>query len=71
MASDKKLMTANEYIASLPPGHKGPNELEDQIDKLLKENHVLTLKISFLETALQSARNDADNQRAIANIPRY
>lgn len=64
-------MTANEYIASIPKDDRGPLDLERQIDELIKENKRLHSKISQLEGDLQSARNDADNQRAMANIPRY
>ena len=63
--------TANEYIASLPKDYKGPMDLEQQVDELQKENQKLKSQISELETSVQEARNDADNQRAFANIPRY
>jgi len=63
--------TANEYIASLPKDYKGPMDLEQQVDELQKENQKLKSQISELEKSVQEARNDADNQRAFANIPRY
>jgi chaperonin cofactor prefoldin len=66
----KKKMTANEYIASLPDD-RGPLDLEKRIDLLIKENNRLHKEISKLKSDLQSAQNDADNQRAMANIPRY
>jgi len=66
----KKKMTANEYIASIPDD-RGPLDLEKRIDNLIKENEHLHSEIRQLKMDLQSAQNDADNQRAMANIPRY
>jgi cell division protein FtsB len=63
--------TANEYIASIPKDQRGPLDLERQIDELVLENKKLRRQISELEGQVQSARNDADNQRAFANIPQY
>ena len=66
----KKKMTANEYIASIPDD-RGPLDLEKRIDNLIKENEHLHSEIRQLKMDLQQAQNDADNQRAMANIPRY
>lgn len=63
-------MTANEYIASIPDD-RGPLDLEKRIDNLIKENKNLHAEIRQLKIDLQHAQNDADNQRAMANIPRY
>jgi|13_taG_2_1085334.scaffolds.fasta_scaffold226308_1 hypothetical protein len=66
----EKKITANEYIASIPDD-RGPLDLERRIDNLIKENEYLHSEIRQLKMDLQSAQNDADNQRAMANIPRY
>ena len=66
----EKKITANEYIASIPDD-RGPLDLERRIDNLIKENEHLHSEIRQLKTDLQHAQNDADNQRAMANIPRY
>ena len=105
--ADKRKMTTNEYIRSLPP--KDPKDIavgillkenrktRESIDELkLKsvrlveeakkeadelmmakitkyENEIATLKktISELEQQLLTAQNDADANRAMANIPQY
>ena len=46
-------------------------DLEKRIDNLIKENEHLHSEIRQLKMDLQQAQNDADNQRAMANIPRY
>jgi len=66
----KEKMTANEYIASLPDD-RGPLDLERRIDDLITENKRLRRENSELKKAVQTAQNDADTQRAMANIPRY
>ena len=66
----EKKLTANEYIANIPDD-RGPLDLERRIDNLIKENENLHSEIRQLKMDLQNAQNDADNQRAMANIPRY
>ena len=66
----EKKLTANEYIANIHDD-RGPLDLERRIDNLIKENENLHSEIRQLKMDLQNAQNDADNQRAMANIPRY
>ena len=55
----------------MPLDDRGPLDLERQIDELTAENSKLKQEIIELKGQVQDARNDADNQRALANIPRY
>ena len=67
----KKKMTANDYIKNIDNDDRGPLDLERRIDDLITENKRLRRENSELKTAIQTAQNDADTQRAMANIPRY
>jgi chromosome segregation ATPase len=61
-----------ELVRSVEEAKKEADEL--MMAKITKyENEIATLKktISELEQQLLTAQNDADNQRALANIPRY
>ena len=63
---------ATEHLNSqMPLDDRGPLDLERQIDELTAENSKLKQEIIELKGQVQDARNDADNQRALANIPRY
>ena len=74
MKKDNEPLTnpATEHLNSqMPLDDRGPLDLERQIDELTAENSKLKQEIIELKGQVQDARNDADNQRALANIPRY
>ena len=74
MKKDNEPLTnpATEHLNSqMPLDDRGPLDLERQIDELTAENSKLKQEIIELKGQVQDDRNDADNQRALANIPRY